>query len=815
MVRKIIVFLFLIAPLLYGQQSAIKGSIRDATNQQPLSGANIMLKEIHRGTTSDQYGRFVFQNIPAGSYTFIAKYLGYETFRTKITVTADKPSTIDVALKPTALLGKEVVVVATRAVQGETPAAFATLKQEDIKIRYFAQDVPALLSELPSTTFYSESGNGIGYNYISIRGFDQRRISVMINGVPQNDPEDHNVYWVDFPDFLGNVESIQVQRGAGSAFYGPPAIGGSINIITSQFSAEPKITGYVGSGSYNTRKYSLSLNSGLIRNKYVLFARASQIKSDGYREQSWVDFKSYFLGAARFGEKSTTRLHFYGGPIADHLAYYGISKQDAMDREKRRTNPIKRPDEIENFNQPHLELINEYQISDNIKLNNTLFWIRGYGFFDYDGSWAPMSYYRLTPEYGFSVPGNPEDVYVSDLLIRAYVDNKQVGWMPQVRWDFTRGEMVVGAEIRRHRSLHWGRIQKASGDLPVGASGAYKGLSYIGARRYYEYRGAKDILSPYFHSTFKFIPGVNLMLDLQLAYKKYRLYDEAFVGNDFSLKYYFLNPRFGVNFKLTPEFNFFTSISRTSREPRLKNFYDAAEASTPESWGKVVPQFELNADGSYNFDKPLVQPESLNDFEVGLGYQASNWLANVNLFYMNFQNEIIKKGQLDRFGQPITGNADRTLHKGIEFQIRGNLLRNLTLDANATLSQNKLVRYSVYKSDGSKLVLDGNPIAGFPNSLANIRLTYHNGRIQSSLAMQHVGKTYTDNFKNEEHTVDPYTVFNGMLGYSFQGLMGLSSLNLQLHIQNIFDTLYIAHGESDEFFPAAERQIFLNLNFEL
>ena len=98
----------------------------------------------------------------------------------------------------------------------------------------------------------------------------------MINGVPQNDPEDHNVYWVDFPDFLGNVQNIQVQRGAGSAFYGPPAIGGSINIITSQFSAEPKISGYVGSGTYNTKKYSLSLNSGLIKDKYILLTVCEQ-----------------------------------------------------------------------------------------------------------------------------------------------------------------------------------------------------------------------------------------------------------------------------------------------------------------------------------------------------------------------------------------------------------------------------------------------------------------------------------------------------------------------------------------------------------
>ena len=135
-----------------------------------------------------------------------------------------------------------VIVTTTQAHERETPATFSNLKEEQLSERYSVQDVPVLLSELPSMTFYSENGNGIGYNYVNLRGFDQRRLSVMINGVPQNDPEDHNVYWIDFPDLLGSTGSVQVQRGAGSAFYGPPAIGGSINLVTDPFNRRPGIT---------------------------------------------------------------------------------------------------------------------------------------------------------------------------------------------------------------------------------------------------------------------------------------------------------------------------------------------------------------------------------------------------------------------------------------------------------------------------------------------------------------------------------------------------------------------------------------------
>ena len=125
-----------------------------------------------------------------------------------------------------------VVITATQARERQTPITFSNLNRQELTEHYSVQDVPVLLSELPSITFYSENGNGIGYNYINLRGFDQRRLSVMVNGIPQNDPEDHNVYWIDFPDLMASTENIQVQRGAGSSFYGPPAIGGSVNLVS-------------------------------------------------------------------------------------------------------------------------------------------------------------------------------------------------------------------------------------------------------------------------------------------------------------------------------------------------------------------------------------------------------------------------------------------------------------------------------------------------------------------------------------------------------------------------------------------------------
>ena len=131
---------------------------------------------------------------------------------------------------------------------------------------------------------------------------------------------------------LASTELIQVQRGAGSGVFGYPAIGGSINIITSSFSNEPMINLSLAYGDYVTRKYSVSFSSGLIDNQYSVYAKLGQILSSGYKEQSWINFKSYFLSAVRYDKNFTTQLNFYGGPIADGLAYTGVAKFAVKDK---------------------------------------------------------------------------------------------------------------------------------------------------------------------------------------------------------------------------------------------------------------------------------------------------------------------------------------------------------------------------------------------------------------------------------------------------------------------------------------------------
>jgi len=778
----------------------IRGIVADRESHRPLSLVNVTVVGTTIGTTTDALGNFVISGLPGGPCMVRASLVGYQSVTRTVDVPPDDTARVEFSLSVAVLVAQAVTVTATRGRERETPATFSTLEGSALRERYTVQDIPVLLAELPSTTFYSESGTGLGYTYLNIRGFDARRIAVMINGIPQNDPEDHNVYWLDFPDMTASIEDVQVQRGAGSAFYGSPAIGGSVNLTTTRYAHERSLAFAAGVGSYNTRKYSASYFSGLMDNRYAVHARLSKVLSSGYRDHAWVDFNSYFLGATRYDSAMTTQLNFYGGPISDGLAYFGVSKDAIADRDRRRENPIKRPEEMENFSQPHFDLMHEWRLSPSLTLSNTLFLVLGDGYFDYDGAWAPLSYYRITPAHGFPVSGDPDTLYLPGALIRAQVTNKQWGWLPRITMYHDRGEFIVGGELRIHRSLHWGRLQWAA-QIPAGVPRDY---------RYYEYRGAKDIGSLYAHLLQDLRPGMKLMASVQYAFNRYRLYDEKFGGTDFTVPYHFFNPRLGVNFNVTERWNLYASLGYTSREPRLKNLYDAAEASTPGSWGAVVPQFALNASGKPDFSRPLVKPESLLDMELGAGYIEGNTRFSANLYWMEFTDEIVKSGQLDRFGQPVTGNAERTRHVGLEVSGRIPVTPSVELTANASVSRNRFIRHADFSS-GSGVSLSGNPLAGFPDVIANMRLTYRSERFTGSLAARFVGKQYTDNFKNEQLTVDPSFVSEASASYRFDRIVDDASVEAKLQINNLFDVLYAAYGEGDQFFVGAERNLFFQI----
>ena len=724
----------------------------------------------------------------------------------------------------TVYLMAPIVVTATQAHARETPVTFTDLKLAEIQERYSMQDVPVLLSELPSITTYSENGNGIGYNYVNLRGFDQRRISVMVNGIPQNDPEDHGVYWIDFPDLMASTNLIQVQRGAGSDFYGPAAIGGSINLITDPFSGTPGITlesdfgfqQYADSARtlpLTTKKLSASFTSGAVAGHYRFYGHLGTITSDGYRQGSWVDLNSYFFGAVRVDGSMTTRFHFYGGPLQDGLAYNGLAKFANNDPKLRRQNlsdfettsdglqyssvTYRRPQEAEAFSQPHYELLHDWKISPTLTLSNTLFYYSGDGYFDYDASWADTSMLRLGTAYGYPTSGNP-----SNAIVRAFVGNAQWGWLPRVDIDHGTGRLTLGAELRFHRSTHWGKIVYAE-NLPANFNPDY---------HFYEYNGVRNIESIYGNELYHLNDAVSLMGSVQAVWNSYGIRNEKFLGNTFTVPYFFVNPRVGINYNMTERTSAHFSLAYTSREPTMNDLYSGEEA-----YYGATPEFQADTTGGqvrYDFTKPIAKPEELLDFELGGQYSSDRLFGSLNVYWMEFTNELVKSGRVDIFGQPVTGNARRSRHVGVELESNIKIFEGLSCEGNATWSTNRLIHYAMVGDDGLMHTLDGNPIAGFPDFLANLRLTWSEHDWSAAFVLKYVGPFYTDNFENADNRNDAFTVCNLELLYRVP-LVSDASLSLRAEVRNLFDRLYTLSGEGNTFFPAAERNFLFGLQVKL
>jgi iron complex outermembrane receptor protein len=827
MFKSIIAFVVAIvcATTLFAGSITIESNIRSAGDESEIIRATVKVVGTEIGTYSDDEGIFKLQNI-ADDATVEITHVGFKKVSMKA---AELKKLGTVVMEPVPSVAQTIVVEATMGDAKTPTSAYSFIERADIKETLIDQDVPEYLSYMPSTLFYTETGTALGYSYLNIRGFGQRRLSISINGVPQNDPEDHNVYWVDIPGVMENAELIQVQRGSGSGVAGYPAIGGTVNIITSPFTNEPKNEFTVSAGSNNYIKYDATFASGLINDKYSIYTKLSQAKTDGYRDETWGDYKSFFVSAARYDDKLTSQFNVYGGLIEDGLAYTGLPKDYITDSELRKKNynwwewdaenglvapwsTERRSDEKEYFFQPHIELLNEYKISENQKFNSTLFYVLGEGYFDYDGAWSVYydDYFRLRNVFDSLSYSEPQNA-----LIRAYVKNQQVGWTGRYSLDHKKGKFLAGVELRRHRSLHWGAIESAD-NLPVGMPLDYK---------YYEYKGGVDIFSAFVHENYKITDAISLMGEVQARGTKYQIYDEMYLGNEFSINHLFLNPKVALNYKFNDMANVFVSYARVSKEPRLKSYYDAAESSAGET-----PQFEVNEDGSYNYDNPVVKPETMDDIELGALFTNDLFDIHANAYYMSFTDEIVKSGQLDRFGQPITGNMDATLHAGIEAGLTFKPIKSVNFMMNATYGKNSITEgysYLEYEDEVLKIDMKDNNVSGFPEFMMNAIARYNNKFMTAQVEMKYLGEFYSNNygesfaglneqypglFDYSDNRIDPYFVANILLATEINSIPGLEKLRVFFKLNNIANTLYADYAEGENFFPGAERNFILGIN---
>ena len=342
----------------------------------------------------------------------------------------------------TSILNLEEVTVSAIKAKNDTPVSFVNLSKENIEKTNLAQDIPILLKNTPSVVTHSDAGAGIGYSSIRIRGSDQTRVNVTINGIPYNDSESMQVYWVDLPDFASSIENIQIQRGVGTSTNGPGAFGGSINIQTNSASENPFFEINNTLGSFGTVKNSVGFSTGFIDN-FELSGRVSRIKSDGYIDRSGSNLRSYFLQGVYRDENTLIKvLNFAGHEITDQ-AWYGVDSSTLETNRKYNMageyydefgNTLYYEDQVDNYKQNHLQIHWNQIYQNGWNSNFGIHFTNGKGFFEN---------YNLG--YGSS-----------DYIDRRWLDNDFYGILYSLNKRTEDFNANIGGSLNKYNGLHYG-----------------------------------------------------------------------------------------------------------------------------------------------------------------------------------------------------------------------------------------------------------------------------------------------------------------------------------------------------------------------
>jgi iron complex outermembrane receptor protein len=524
---------------------------------------------------------------------------------------------------------ERVMISAVRGA-GSAPITQKTLTAADLEPRYFGQDVPLVLQgAAPSLTAYAETGNYWGYSYIRLRGIDQSRINLTLDGIPLNDPEDQVLYFADFPDLANSLSSVQVQRGVGTSSNGTAAYAGSINMETvSLAGARRGISAQLEGGSFGSKRGSVELQSGLLPSRFAFYGRVSALRTDGYRYHSGVEGKSVFASGGYFGDRDIVKAMVTTGTMTDTMAYLAVAKSD-LDT-NRRINPLT-PRERDGFSERLASLSYTRLLGASTSITTTAYRISNGGDYDVliDSLWnfnLRAAWWGLTSDWSYRSNGVQVDVGVNG---NTYARDHAAYQRP---------------EITTPLYLNTGHKQDAS---------AFVKLAYTtGAATWFG--------------------------DLQGRYAKFRYTPDVHAGiSERSIDWTFINPKVGVSYALDRAWTLTASYGKNSREPARTDMFAGLDNLDSQSAPFVG-----------NLDR--VKPETVRDFEGGASYRSRAFDLSANVYSMDFRNEIAPIGALSELGAALRQNVASSYRRGIEADATWRALDRLTLSGNIAASHNRI-----------------------------------------------------------------------------------------------------------------------------
>ncbi|WP_300672410.1 TonB-dependent receptor plug domain-containing protein [Soonwooa sp.] len=632
--------------------------------------------------------------------------------------------------------------------------------QKDLDGKNLGQDLPILLKNQTSVVTTSDAGNGVGYTGFRIRGVAGSSINVMMNGVPYNDAESQGTFFVDVPDLASSASQIVIQRGVGTSTNGSSAFGASVNVI----SKDPEKTFYVKTddsyGSFNTYKYSAEVGSGKFwNNRLSVMGRYTKIHSDGYIDRAFSDLDSYNFAALFEENKTKLRFMAFGGKEKTYQAWNGVDK-DTYDKDRRFNSSGAIYDanweniigfyknETDNYKQNHYQLLWEQGFSDHWNLETTLHYTKGKGYYENYKQDAKFSKYGLP-----NILVNGSEVKRSDFIRNKWLNNDFYGLVSTLYGKYENVDINVGVVANQYYGKHYGNV-----------TGVY--FPEIDEYEYYRNRTVKSEISSFAKALYR-VNDFEFFGDMQVRNVSYNakiIKEGDGEGLNLDKNWTFLNPKAGVNYRINGG-KIYLSYAIANREPNRDDLKE----------------------------NPNTKAEFLQDWELGLEKQFGSVLSlTANLYYMQYKDQLVLSGVINDVGSFIRENVDKSYRAGIELGALANVSQDFRVNANLSLSKNKINQLNSQKGD-ERVVLKDTDTSFSPSVVANLGLQYDMAKAFTlGVGNQYVGKQYLDNTQNEAFRLKDYFLTDFNAKYTFE--LPRTTAELKLLVNNIFNQKYISNG---------------------
>ncbi|HBT85062.1 MAG TPA: TonB-dependent receptor [Porphyromonadaceae bacterium] len=677
---------------------------------------------------------------------------------------------------------EEVVVSGTRA-GVNTPVSYSNISMSDIRKDNAARNIPAILQNSPSLVSFTEDGLGVGNTYFRIRGTDATRINVTLNGIPLNNPETQEVFWVNLPDLSNSLQNIQIQRGVGTSTNGSAAFGASISLQTAGARSKPFGEVSTAVGSYGTFLSNIAAGTGVLNNGLSFDARYSRVLGNGYIRNGSVDHTSFYSVLSHYTDKQLIRLSYLKGIQHTGITWEGVSEEQMKDPEYgRKYNPageyydevgnrLYYDNETDNYYSDIIQLTLSRELNRFMTLSAGLSYNYGYGYYENYREDRKFSEFGLEDQ---SIDGVTYSR--SDFVRQKMMENDFYVANIGLDYSLNRLKLTFGGMYSYYDGDHFGRlpwIKHWSGDE-----------SEI---EWYRNIGRKSEFNFFTKADYQLNDKLSLFGDIQ-----YRRVNYIFTGEDDDLLdltgdflYNFFNPKAGINIKLNNSSRLYASAAVGQREPLRNDLKDGIKGES------VNP----------------IKPERMIDYELGYQYTGTNgWQLGANFYYMDYHNQMVQTGKLNDVGYKLMENVEDSYRTGLELEAALPLWSNkLRLDANATFSRNRIKNYVAWFDhydnqdnwnwEGQISEEYGTTNISFsPDVVSAASVTWQpSTALYLNLMGKYVSKQYMDNTSNDAKSIDAYFVSNISAGYTFK-YTSIGTFNLQVYVNNLFNKEYVANG---------------------